>query len=54
MNVDGEDGQQRHMGYVQFSSAEAAAAARKVSATGRQGVCSSNSISSGSSCAAAV
>jgi hypothetical protein len=30
MNVDGEDGQQRHMGYVQFSSAEAAAAACKV------------------------
>lgn len=62
MNVDGEDGQQRHMGYVQFSSAEAAAAARKVSAAGRQGVCSSSdssnsisiSISSGSSCAAAV
>lgn len=43
MNVDGEDGQQRHMGYVQFSSAEAAAAARKVSAAREAGcACSSN------------
>jgi hypothetical protein len=30
MNVTGEDGQQENMGYVQFSSPQAAAAAQKV------------------------
>lgn len=30
MNVDDEDGQQQYMGYVQFESPQAAAAAQKV------------------------
>lgn len=37
MNVTGEDGQQQNMGYVQFSSPQAAAAAQKVGRGGGGG-----------------